>query len=227
MPMSTRGLLLIFIATTVASACSKKQSEQFIEGVNDPFCVPAQNSPNSYWWIPEDTAKTPIGFSFRNCKGVDSESSNCDSLGSVISGDVEPKSPLRVESWRNLRHGAIFENLASNSETRYELDKATGFFVMSNRDIWKDWLIWSGQKSADDVIGPEDSDLLIASCSEASEAPEAPLDSAKGMYVCRRYLSGPEYSVRYTFLSSRAVPVDIHSLDGEVLRRISNWKCPR
>jgi hypothetical protein len=58
----------LLLGITVA-ACAKHASS--VDRVQYKFCVPRGYPPKAVWFVPEDSPKTPHGFSFMGCKILD------------------------------------------------------------------------------------------------------------------------------------------------------------
>jgi hypothetical protein len=219
--------LITWLAIFGVTSCRTHAHEFVVDGVPGKFCVPEENIPEDVWWVPRDAPNTPRGFSFLGCTtSKASVVSDCSLPKQLVSADVEPNNSARIQSWRNLKSSALFVALSNDPATNYEIDVPTGLLVVSNMRIWKEWFIWHRANSqTGGEIRPTDQDTLVASCSNMADFPNSSGSGFKGNYGCRRYASGPAFSVRYRFVSESRIPSGPESLDNTLFDQIKTWQC--
>lgn len=219
--------ILAVLAFLSASSCTTRAREFVVNGVPGKFCVPEENVPDDVWWVPPDAPNTPKGFSFLGCTTSKiSTDGSCGLPEQLVSADVEPNNLARIESWTNVKTSALFVALSNDPATKYEIDGPTGFLVVSNPHVWKEWFIWRrADPQANDETRPTDRDTLVASCSEVADFPNSSGIGFEGSYGCRRYAPGPAFSVRYRFISQSRIPDQLDSLDAALFDQVRRWQC--
>lgn len=146
-----------------------------------------------------------------------------------ISADVDALSIKHNVAWAEIKEAAMFEALSKDAATEYTVDPETGLLVIFNRRMSDSWWIWKrGNLQANTTENRlMDSDLLLASCSEAKNSPVG-ADSAdpKG-YRCERYVPGPQYSITYRFVSTQRIPEELQMerIEAAVFNQIESWRC--
>lgn len=223
--------ILWVLAGVAVTACAKQHAYN-VDGVRDKFCVPNRYPPQGVWFVPEDTAKTPHGFSFMGCKLLDETTQKtCALPDGLISANVMPLSVSVNQTWQQLKNAAVFRSVVDGPGVTYETDKKTGWLKVYNQKAWPEWLIW--RRVAADRSGQtnslEDSDELVMSCSGAAVFPGGSGGLGRpDEFVCERYVKGKSYALKYKFVSQVPIPAneEIDKRDGELFRQVDSWKCP-
>jgi hypothetical protein len=226
----TRGKAAFLLISLALASCAK--SNHFaVDGVEGAFCVP----PTGYiapgvWFVPEDPKGMDLGFSFGGCHRLPaSERASCTLPESFLGADVSPLSVKRSEIWSELKEAAAFKLVVEAPDTQYNIDPETGFLVIYNRRVWKQWLVWkrASPESAQAEIRLADPDLLVVSCSEAEDFPRSAGLGGPDVYGCERYVRGQQYALTYRFMSKQRVPSEslLKGIEAALFEQIELWRC--
>lgn len=221
---------LAFLLVSLVLASCARSNHFAVDGVDGAFCVP----PTGYiapgvWFVPEDPDGIDLGFSFGGCHRLPAtERASCTLPESFIGADVSPLSVKHNEIWSDLKEAAIFNAVAAEPDTEYNVDPATGFLVVFNRRVRNEWFVWerADRQSARDEDRLADPDLLVVSCSEAKDFPRSGF-GGPDVYGCERYVRGQHYALTYRFMSKQRVPSEsqLEEMEAAIFKQVDLWRC--
>lgn len=227
--LKIKNLLWILVGVTV-SACAKEHAYS-VDGVSDKFCVPKGYPPQGVWFVPEDTAKTPHGFSIMGCKLLDEAvQKSCTLPDGLISASVLPLAVSQNQTWDQLKDAAVFQSVVNNPGATYEADPRTGWLKVYNQKAWPAWLVWQSP-AADQRVATkslQDADKLVMSCSGAATFPGGSGGIGRpDEFVCERYVRGTSYALKYKFVSKYPIPAsdEISQKEHGLFQKIDSWRC--
>lgn len=220
-----------FLLVSLLLASCTKSNHFAVDGVDGEFCVP----PSGYiapgvWFVPEDPKGMDLGFSFGGCHRLpSSERASCTLPELFIGADVSPLSIKHNEIWRDLKDAVIFNAVVADPAAEYNVDPTTGFLVVFNRRVWKQWFVWKrdDRQSARDEDRLADPDHLLVSCSDAKDFPRSAGFGGPDVYGCERYVRGQQYALTYRFMSKQRVPSEsqLKEMEAAIFKQVDLWRC--
>ena len=130
------------------------------------FCIPPEPTVESVGWIPEDSERTPVGFSFHGCANSSKDGPSCNGLADIISVEVEPSISSQLDqTWAEQRKDALFSRMSRDADTSVERHQQS--LVLANRRIWPEWFIWEPLKAPYDALTLSDGDIFKLHAAES------------------------------------------------------------
>ena len=220
-----RTLVMLASTFVILTACAAPNDGHVHRVAHLEFCIPPDLTVESVGWIPEDSERTPVGFSFHGCANNSRARPSCDGLTDIISVDVEPSISSQLDqNWAEQRKDALFSRMSGEADTSVERHQQT--LVLANPRIWPEWFIWESLKGPYDALTLSDGDILQAACSRIEDSPTSSFELSGKKFACRRYPAHGDYAIRYSFVTDSRAPDHLGQIDAALRTTIDSWRCP-